>query len=56
MSKRENQKPFKPVRNVLNTCSVCGTKSKQVNKSIKFNQYFCMDCLVEHVKNNINNL
>lgn len=53
MNSKKEYKNIKPVRSVLNTCSSCGLKSKEVEKSIKFNNYFCMDCLLEHIKNNI---
>lgn len=53
MTQRNNkyEKP-KTFRIVQNTCSVCGLKSKSVEKSIIYNNYFCMDCLIDHVKNN----
>ena len=52
--KKTNSKyeSIKPVRIIENTCSSCGIKSKSVNKSIKYNKYFCVDCLIEHIVNN----
>ncbi len=52
--KKTNSKyePIKQVRIVENTCFSCGIKSKSVNKSIKYNKYFCVKCLVDYIINN----
>lgn len=50
MKKNVKTLNFKSPRIVLNTCSLCGLKSKQVEKSIKYNKYFCIDCLVDYIK------
>lgn len=44
---------IKPIRSVYNTCSSCGLKSKEVNKSIKYNKYFCIPCLIENIQKNL---
>jgi hypothetical protein len=51
--KNSQYKPPKIHRETESTCSVCGLKSKHVSKSTKYNDYFCIDCLVEHIKNNL---
>lgn len=36
-------------RDVSNKCAVCGLISKAVSKSIKYNQYLCIDCLKDKI-------
>lgn len=43
---------IKSPRNTNNKCSICETKSKTVSKSVKYNQYFCIDCLISHIIDN----
>ena len=49
---KKNSKPNQNVyqhRNVNNTCADCGLVSKTVNKSIKYNQYLCIECLKDKI-------
>ena len=49
------KKDSKPIQNlyqhrdVNHTCADCGLVSKNVNKSIKYNQYFCIECLKDKI-------
>jgi uncharacterized ferredoxin-like protein len=52
MKKNNKDLNIKTSRSLTNTCSSCGFKSKEVEKSIKFNKYFCMYCLIDYIKNN----
>lgn len=48
MNNKKNQyQKIKTHRTVINQCSDCGLKSKSVNKSIKYNNYYCIDCLIQ---------
>lgn len=51
--KKSHYTPPKLHRDVTNTCSTCGLKSKAVSKSIKYNRYFCIDCLLDYIKQNL---
>ena len=52
MKKNNKALNIKTFRSLTNTCSSCGLKSKEVEKSIKYNKHFCMLCLMDYIKNN----
>lgn len=49
--KNSNNKniPNSRPRNISHKCDSCGLVSKQVNKSIKFNNYLCIECFLDKV-------
>lgn len=52
--KKDNKSIYiKQIRSVQNVCSACGLKSTKVEKSIKFNKYFCIDCLLDYIRSNL---
>jgi hypothetical protein len=53
MKKDRKSIHIKQIRSIQNTCSACGLKSTKVEKSIKFNKYFCIDCLLDYIRNNL---
>jgi hypothetical protein len=46
--KNQNTISSKP-RNISHKCDSCGLVSKNVNKSLKFNKYYCLDCLKDAI-------
>lgn len=46
--KKQNVISSKP-RNISHKCDSCSLVSKDVNKSIKFNKYLCIECFLDKI-------
>lgn len=52
--KRPKKQPltFSRPRNISHKCQSCGIVSKDVNKSIIYKKYFCIQCLADNILSN----